>query len=434
MTRNLLLALAAVAPLAFGARAFAQGPAPGGPPGGGGAAGAARSPVGTSTPVAAPADDVAAPAEGSAPAAAAGQGAVPPPDTYTVRPGDTLWDLSGRFLNNPWYWPKVWSYNPEITNPHWIDPGQVLRFFPAAEEAPARVEPVAAAPSIAAEPEPAQPEPEVAPPPELEDLSKAELSGAGGLVDEEGSVAVAGPYKIGYVPPKATTARHETFVTKRELEESGEIVGAFEDKLMLSTTDTTYARFKRGVTVKKGEAYVVYRTDRAISHPATGEVFGYQTVIVGAARVTEVEEKAVRLVVTQTFEPIERGALLGPSSDKFVKQVGRRANGASVNGTIVGAQQEILTQLGEHNVVFIDRGKNDGVQEGNVFKVMRAGDPYNGPVAFAPWDDSLPKEVVGDLLVIDVKDHASTALVTRSLTELFVGDRIEMRPEGAGGN
>jgi hypothetical protein len=414
MTRTQILVLAALAPLAFGARALAQEPSA--PPGG------------EAAPVA---EEAAAPVEGSAPAAADGQGAVPPPDTYTVRPGDTLWDLSGRFLNNPWYWPKVWSYNPEITNPHWIDPGQLLRFFPSAEEAPTRVEPVEGVAPMAE----AEPEPEVEAPRELEDFSKAELGGSSDLVDEDAAVAVSGPYKIGYVAPRSTTARHETFVTRQEIEESGELFGAFEDKLMLSTTDSTYARFKGSAEVKKGEAYVIYRTEREIVHPVTKEVFGYQTVIVGAGRVTAVEEKAVKLTITQTFEPIERGAKLGPWSDKFVKQVSRRPNGSSINGVIVGAQQEILSLLGEHHVVFIDKGKNDGVQEGNLFKVVRAGDPYGGPMTTAPWDDSLPKEDVGELLVIDVKDHASTALVTRSLFELYLGDRIEMRAEaGAGAN
>jgi hypothetical protein len=412
MTRTRFLALFVLAPLALGGRAVAQPPAEGKDE----AEGAVNL----------------KPAEGSAPAAAEGQGAVPPPDTYTVRPGDTLWDLSGRFLNNPWYWPKVWSYNPGISNPHWIDPGQIIRFYPSAEEAPTRVEPIEGAPMAEAEPE-AEPE-EVAAPKELEDLSRSELGG-GPLIDEE-AVAVSGPYKIGYVAPHSTTARHETFVTRREIEESGELVGAFEEKLMLSTTDQTYARFKGSVPVKKGEAYVIYRTEREIRHPVTGEIFGFQTVVVGAGRVTAVEEKAVKITITQTFEPIERGALLGPWSERFVKQVARKRNGRSLTGAILGAQQEILTMLGEHHVVFIDKGKNDGVEEGNVFKVVRAGDPYGGPLNAAPWDDSLPKEDVGDLLVIDVKEHASTALVVRSLVELYLGDRIEMRAEsaGAGGN
>src|SRR5512133_1801136 len=144
MTRPQILALVALAQLALGQRALAQAqPDPGAGEGAGadeaGAEGEGESLV--------------LPPEGTAPAAAAGQGAVPPPDTYTVRPGDTLWDLSGRFLNNPWYWPKVWSFNPEITNPHWIDPGQLLRFYPSAEEVPTRVEPVAGAEEVAPEPE-----------------------------------------------------------------------------------------------------------------------------------------------------------------------------------------------------------------------------------------------------------------------------------------
>jgi hypothetical protein len=410
MTRTQILALVALAQLALGERALAQPQPDPGAAEGAGADGAAAEGEGES---------LVLPPEGTAPAAAAGQGAVPPPDTYTVRPGDTLWDLSGRFLNNPWYWPKVWSFNPEITNPHWIDPGQLLRFYPSAEEAPTRVEPVEEETPVAEAPK------------ELEDFSKSELTGPSELVDED-AVAVSGPYKIGYVPPRSTTARHETFVTRRELEESGELVGAFEEKLMLSTTDQTYARFKGSVNVKKGEAYVIYRTERAIVHPITHETFGYQTVVVGAGRVTEVSDKAVKLTITQTFEPIERGALLGPWSERFVKQVARRSNKATLTGAIIGASQEILTQLGEHHVVFLDKGKDDGVEEGNLFKVVRAGDPYGSPMASAKWDSDLPKEDVGELLVIDVKDRASTALVTRSVVELYIGDRIEMRPDAAG--
>src|SRR5258708_38922059 len=59
---------------------------------------------------------------------------------HTVQKGDTLWDLSQRYLGSPWYWPKVWSYNPEIANPHWIYPGNVVRFSATGEEVPTQVE------------------------------------------------------------------------------------------------------------------------------------------------------------------------------------------------------------------------------------------------------------------------------------------------------
>jgi len=364
-----------------------------------------------------------APAEGSATAAEEGAGAVTPPDTYTVRPGDTLWDLSGRFLNNPWYWPKVWSYNPEITNPNWIYPGNLIRFYPAAEEAPARVEPVEVA---AAEEEPEAPR-------ELEDFSRAEMQGP---VSEEESdaVAVVGPYKIGYVPPKTLQARNLTFVTKGELAQSGRIKGAFEEKIMLSTLDKTYAEFEREVPVKVGEGYLIYKADRAIHHPRTGEMLGYQTTILGSARVTRIDEGVASLVITSANFPIERGALLGPWNERAVRTVKRRPNQVALQGYIVASQFEIVTEIGEHHVVFVDKGKADGVEVGNVFTVVRSGDPLGKPAKGPLREEGWPKEDVGELIVVDAQETVSTALVIRSMHEFAIGEEVEMRAaSGAGG-
>ncbi|WP_242395346.1 LysM peptidoglycan-binding domain-containing protein [Anaeromyxobacter oryzisoli] len=364
----------------------------------------------------------AAPVEGGAAAADGGRGTVPPPETYRVQPGDTLWDLSGRFLNNPWYWPKIWAYNPELSNPHWIAPGKVLKFYPSAEEAPGRVEP-------------AEPDEEPLGPtaPVLESLSRADPNAP----MESDGVSVAGPYKIGYVPTSKTMARHDAFVTPRELEESGAIKAAFDEKLMLATLDRAYATFKGSAPVRNGETYVIYKTERPIHHPATGELFGYQSSILGAAKVVAVDEKAVTLVITTAIEPIERGALLGPWTERSFRPVTRRPNGRDLQGVIIASPVDVLTQLAEHHVVFIDRGTADGVEEGNVFNVVRSGDLSREQPNAVPYDPSLPTETVGDLLVIDAREHASAALVTRSLGELYIGDRVEMRSAGgagAGGN
>jgi hypothetical protein len=375
--------------------------------------------------------------EGSGAAADRGLGAVPPPDTYTIRPGDTLWDLSGRFLNNPWYWPKVWSFNPELTNPHWIEPGNVLKFYPSAEEAPARVEPAPTLPAgLAVAPE--QPEePAAEPPRELEDFSKADMK-APATAEEQDEVNVAGPYKIGYVAPRTIMARRDTFVTPREVEESGTLTAAFEEKRLLSTMDRAYAKFRSSADMIPGETYVVYRTARAIKHPVTGELIGYQSKLLGTAKAIKVDDKAVTVEIGLTNEPIERGDLLGPWTEKFLRPVQQRPNGRDLSGFIVGSQVDILTMVGESHVVFVDKGRADGVEEGNVFRVVRAGDPSRSTLNDPASDPSLPTEIVGDLLVIDVKENTSTALVTRSLRELTIGDRVEMRAAaggaGAGGN
>ncbi|HEY6005515.1 MAG TPA: LysM peptidoglycan-binding domain-containing protein [Anaeromyxobacter sp.] len=419
------LAVLAILPAAV----FAQTPPPRAAP-------VEQAPAALPAAPAAPQDEgVAPPLEGSATATDAGRGAVPPPDTYTIRPGDTLWDLSGRFLNNPWYWPKIWSYNPEISNPHWIYPGNVLKFYPAAEEGPARVEAVPA--PVAAAEAPAEEEPGE-PPPELEDLSKANLKEKA-TAEEREAVVVAGPYKIAYVPPKSKFARHDTFVTPRELAESGTLNAAFEEKLMLSSEDRAYARFQRAAEVKPGETYVIYKTERAIYHPITKELFGYQSVVLGSAKVVAVDDKAATVIIRQAYDPIERGAMLGPWTEKFYRAVARKANRQTLYGRIIASQADNISVVGEHHVVFVDKGQRDGVEEGNVFTVVRSGDLYGRNPYVAPWDDRFPKEDVGRLLVIDVKERASAALVTRSLRELIVGDRVEMQAEaggqaGAGGN
>jgi LysM domain len=373
--------------------------------------------------------------EGSAATADQGMGAVPPPDTYTVRPGDTLWDLSGRFLNNPWYWPKVWSFNPEITNPHWIEPGNVLKFYPSQEESPTRVEPVAtagggapvAAPAAAEEPT------DVEAPRELESLSRADMK-APVPVEDQDEVAVVGPYKVGYVAPKSIMIRRDSFVTPAQLEESGSIIAAFEEKMMLSTSDRAYAQFQGEPPNKLGETYVIYETVRQVFHPLSGELLGYQTRILGSAVVVAKDPKAVTLVINSSLDPIERGALLGPWTEQAYRPVKARTATVDLDGRIVGSRLEVLTQIAEQSVVFIDKGKVDGVEEGNVFKVMRSGDPYGLPLTkeqlSPPNDPNLPAEVLGELMVIDVKETTSTALVMKSRRELLIGDLVEMRVPG----
>lgn len=362
--------------------------------------------------------------------AAAGDGAVPPPDTYTVRSGDTLWDLSGRYLNNPWYWPKIWSYNPYITNPHWIYPGNILKFYPAAEEGPGRVEPISPDTPLAEAPAEAAEEEDLEQVKELEDFSRADMK-APAPAEQSEAVAVAGPYRIGYVPPKGRYVRRDTFVTPRELAESGALSGAFEEKLMLSSLDRAYARFERPAEVKVGETYVVYKTQRAIRHPITRELFGYQSVVLGSAKVIAVDDRAATVVIGQTLEPIERGAMLGPWTQRLFRPIERRPNRKAMAGRIIGAQVDIVTMMGEHHVVFLDRGERDGVEEGNVFAVVRSGDQYGTDPLAPTWDRRFPREDVGDLLVFDVKETASAALVTRSLKELMIGDRVEMRADGS---
>ena len=340
----------------------------------------------------------------------------PVQENYVIQRGDTLWDLSGKFLDSPWYWPKLWSYNPQIENPHWIYPGNPLRLAPAGAQAPARIEMVSS---------------DAVPPKEVDDLTRGTLDRVQ-MLDDEDTVTVGGLYKIGGVRPKGPAVLRNSFVTASQLESSGTVVAAFEEKMILTTGDRIYGRFKDPDSVKVGQKFSIYRTEGAIIHPVTNRRFGFTTVILGTARVTAVEPgKAASLVITFVNDGIERGDLIGPSVEQAQRPLFVRPNRISLDAYVIGVQPSIVTGAAEFNVVYLDKGKADGVDVGNTFEVVRAGDPLYERIDRPLNTPGLPREVIGNVVVFDAQERASSAYVRRSIVELLVGDHVEMRPTAA---
>lgn len=348
----------------------------------------------------------------------------PASEAHKVVRGDTLWDLSAKYLQDPFAWPKIWSWNPEIANPHWIYPGNVVRLGPAGAGAGAQAQgPAAEAPSDDSD--------LVQVPQELASFSVGSLDRPEelGTGDE---VVVAGSRKIGYVAPAGTRTRRDSFVTATELAQSGAISAAFEDKLLLTTHDRAYATFA-GDAAKLGQTYAIFRTERELRHPVDGKPFGYKTTILGAGRVVAVDGNQATVDITSAAEAIERGDRLGLLPAKPLAEVARRPNRRNVQGVIVASDVEVISEIGQHHYVYVDRGAADGVETGNVFTVVRSGDPYGRDMTEARQDPNLPLEQVGALLVVEAKEHASTALVVKSERELLIGDQVEMRTATSAG-
>ncbi len=340
------------------------------------------------------------------------------PENYVIQRGDTLWDLSGKFLDSPWYWPKLWSYNPQIENPHWIYPGNPLRLAPAGAEAPVRVATAASVPD------------DVAAPTEIDDLTRGNIDRPQQL-DEADAVTVGGIYKIGGVRPKGPAVLRNSFVTADQLDASGTVVAAFEEKMILVTGDRIYARFKDPSAVKVGDRFSIYRTDGQIVHPVTNRPVGWKTVVLASARVTAVDPgRATSLVITYVNDGVERGDKLAPGTDQVRRPLFTRPNRSALDGYVIGVQPAIVTGAAEFNVVYLDKGKADGVDVGNTFEVVRSGDPFVEPIDRPLNNPRLPREVIGHVVVFDAQDRASSAYVRRSITEVLVGDHVEMRPSG----
>jgi len=330
-----------------------------------------------------------------------------PAEVHSVVKGDTLWDLSQHYLGSPWYWPKVWSYNPEIANPHWIYPGNRVRFYRAGEEVPSEVE-------VASEP--VGPEEQVSSPDSIN-------------LEHEAGVRVAG--KIGYRAQPGFRVTHQGFVTAKQLQQSGIIDSSFAETQMLSYPDTVYIKFPKGAPVKHGEKYIVFRTAAELVHPATKRKYGYLTHILGTVRVVKSSDEFVTADLSpDTWDEVHRGDRIGPAGEQLKEVIERRPNDRQLKGYVIGVLIPFLTVLGEHNVVVVDKGRADGVQPGNTFTVVRQQDPITPKAFLNPaqvQNRHLPVEDVGSCMAIDVKDTATMCLLTRSLREIVYGDRVEMR-------
>ncbi|HZA50639.1 MAG TPA: LysM domain-containing protein [Myxococcaceae bacterium] len=319
-----------------------------------------------------------------------------PAHVHIVIPGDTLWDLSQQYLGSPWYWPKVWSYNPEIANPHWIYPGNRVRFLPSGEEVPMQVE----TGEIAAEP-------------------------STGLTDESGVQATG---KIGYTPSGTHRLLLQGFITARELEQAGEIAGSFAETLMLSYPDSVYVRFRNRGAVRPGGEYVIFKTIKRVDHPSKGGTAGYLTHFLGKAKVVAIGPDVVTAQITDTWDEIHRGDLIGPANEDLRLKVAQRPNDRTLDGVVLEMLVPYLTMVGEHQLVLVDRGSGDGVQVGNTFTVVRRQDL--GGTLMDPkggQDKRWPEESIATCMVVDVKDRACTCLMTRSIREVVRGDRVVMK-------
>jgi nucleoid-associated protein YgaU len=375
------------------------------------------------------------------------------PEEYTIIKGDTLWDLSQKFLSNPWYWPKIWSLNPSIENPHWIYPGNKLRIVPGegGAQAPAQVQaPADQQPGVetaSAETQP-QAEPQAEPEgpsivseaqPVSPDLEVVRSTGAEARAASH-SVSVSG--KLAFTPPAVVTVRASGLISPEELANAGNLDASFEEREMLSTYDTAYVRFKGDVPARPGDKLVLFRRDGDVTHPTTGARLAEKTKTVGIVKVLTTTGNTATVQVERVFEEISRGDLVRPWTPQD-KRVAPQPNTADVKGIIVSATNPGLTTFGEANEVFIDKGTAEGVQEGNTFAVVRRGDGLTNALvtksmAGGEQGDvsakvATPDENVGLLLVVDAKEHLCTAIVIKSVRELAVGDNVEMRATGAGG-
>ena len=276
-----------------------------------------------------------------------------------------------------------------ITNPHWIFPGDVIKLGEGDASMPMAV--------------------------------------GGATAPVQGGLQSVNRVGVDY--GNAVLLREMGFIEAKDLDQAGYISGSREEKMMLAAGDQVYLRYPVKSPLKAGTRYSVFETDA--SHPVvdntTGKTYGYLVRIKGDLVVNQIAENDVaRGTLVDTAVSVERGDRVSPFVRQF-RRIEPRASEVNLEARVISTFAPNAL-LGPGHFVILNRGRKDGVQVGNRTFVIRRGDGYRATLeAWEKHDPKSPKEVVGEILVVDVRDNASVAWIFRSTKELKVGEITEMR-------
>ena len=219
-------------------------------------------------------------------------------ETYTIKTGDTLWDISSKFLKNPFLWPKLWQWNPYIANPHWIYPGGQVRLTPL--ETLKEEEPPKAVVEEKPKEEVAGPEVVKEEVPPIEEGPEEEVE-----EEEEAEVVVE-------KPPVFPEVRSAGFFNNADYRGIGIVLENREGKNLMAEGDIVYLAFKTSEPVLIGNKYTVFRRSELINHPVTGKKIGRKYNILGNIQVIDQYGSFYTAKVLEVFDAICKGDFIQP--------------------------------------------------------------------------------------------------------------------------
>lgn len=314
---------------------------------------------------------------------------------YIIVKGDTLWDLAAKFLGDPWKWPSIWELNPYIEDPHWIYPGDPLQL-------PGRTE-------LAEEPQVIEEIPE--------EIEKTEEEEEERVTPLQADMFV---FKGSHVIPVFdTTFSYKTksslidFISKEEFESSGKIIGAQGDwEIIFTEGDKVYIEAQPSTQPQLGDMFTIYNVLEKVNHPITKEVVGYKIETQGELEIISQEGKLPLAKITKSVAPIHTNSRL-KVLDPTVKEVKINKGKLELDGYIISCAGDWKIYASMNSLCYIDKGSNDGVEIGNMFKI------------FKDESGKIPSYQIGNLVVIDTQAGTSTTVVAQSIEPIKIGYKIK---------
>ncbi|MET0280628.1 MAG: LysM peptidoglycan-binding domain-containing protein [Steroidobacteraceae bacterium] len=344
--------------------------------------------------------DAALAREGSGPAPAAAPAAAGPvlnpnaPLSYTVKRGDTLWDISAMFLRDPWLWPEIWHVNPTVSNPHLIYPGDVLTLAYGADGRP----------QIS--------------------LARGDAVHVYPLVR---SSAADGP--ISSIPYEAIASflGRPSIISKDDLLHAARVAGLRDSHLVASIGHDIYVK---GLEERGPGRYSVVRLGEELKDPQTGKVLGYMGTFAASAQVDTVAKLSKAAVVESSRETVAGDLVFAEDLQTVSTDIVPHAPAGDVDGQIM-AVVDGVSLIGQYQVVAINRGSRHGLETGHVLAidqkgevVMDGGCKRTGTSWCLGKSLQLPDERAGTMLVFKTYDAMSYALIVATTAPVRVADRV----------
>lgn len=382
-------------------------------------------------------------------------------DKYVVQEGDWLWKISQNLFGSGFYYSKIWSMNPQITNPHEIEPGQILVFSTGSEKAFPRV----AFGSFDDNK------------PEDSSLNGVKVASSGAfssygddiksdwlverkkLIDKgaffqsltESSyqdvlsmteIELNTDYEK-YTPPVTQIFIEEpseeydengissierqavnvsqgfylnTFLSTNHIQDLGFISDKRDEAVLVHDQGKAYVQFDKSVQVRPGDQFSVYQPDGKVSHEISDREGLRYTILAQIKATREFEDNKWEVEVSELTGVVERGFRVTVYTPKIAK-IFRTYNTRRIEAAIIGSYKSQERGLSLGDVIYLDRGRVDGVELGNTFEIYSFRDKGTGKKI-----SSQPTYIKGEATVITVTDNFATAVISFSKDEMALGN------------
>jgi len=327
------------------------------------------------------------------------------PTRYIVKRGDTLWDISAQFLVEPWRWPEIWQTNPQVANPHLIYPGDELALFYRDGQPVVQITRRGDADGVVRR----QTGPRT-----------VKLSPSVRVMEGKDAVPTI---PIDAIRPFLDRPR---VLRAGEFEAAPYIVSPGRESLVASLGQQV---FVRGLKPGDGARFGVYRRGETYRNPKDPkDILGYEAIHVADAVVEKPGDPATVFLLTSTREVRAGDRLFPVTNDQVVSNFMPRAPKFDVNGQIISVVDGV-TQIGENDIVVLDMGTRDGIEEGLVLGIFQSGSEVEDVWAEKDRLDKifvkLPELRAGTIMVFRPFDRVSYALVMQATRAMHLLDAVK---------